>query len=173
MAYRNISVKVFFCMVMAFYLAQPASSYTIECLSVDFDCGDMTTTFASICKRYNGYINPGPAYISKERRSVRNFTEHPTKSSPTFFHPRATHLTKADEETLKTLEMPWEISDMSLSRKEANTMLHSNRRHRRDSVRKTPREECCSNTTFRRCTYEEVAEYCIEVRPGVNTCSSA
>nr|AHA33389.1 insulin-like androgenic gland factor [Macrobrachium nipponense] len=174
MGYWNTEIKcLFLCSLVALHLPQPLSSYEIECLSVDFDCGDITNTFASVCLRYNNYINPGPTYISRQRRSADNYTVYSAKSL-SLVHPRATHLTMADEEPLKALkvEEEEEIHHMTLSRREANKMLQSKRRFRRDGVRKTPREECCSNASFRRCSFEEVAEYCIELRPGVNTCSS-
>ncbi|XP_066944615.1 uncharacterized protein [Macrobrachium rosenbergii] len=172
MGYWNAEIKcVLFCSLVASLLPQPSSSYEIECLSVDFDCGDITNTLASVCLRHNNYINPGPTYVSKERRSADIYTVPSTKS-PSLAHPRATHLTMADEETQKVSKVEEEIQHMTLSREEANNMLHSKRRFRRDSVRRSPREECCNNASFRRCNFEEVAEYCIELRPGVNTCSS-
>ncbi|XP_064083519.1 uncharacterized protein LOC135199427 isoform X2 [Macrobrachium nipponense] len=166
MGYWNTEIKsLFLCSLVMLHLPQPSSSYEIECLSVDFDCGDIGNTLASVCLRYKDYIDP------RQRRSADNCTAHSAKS-PSLVHPRATHLSMADEEPLKALKEEEEIQHMTLSREEANKMLQSKRRFRRDGERKTPREECCNNDSFRRCSFEEVAEYCIELRPGVNTCSS-
>ncbi|XP_064083521.1 uncharacterized protein LOC135199429 isoform X2 [Macrobrachium nipponense] len=173
MGYWNTEIKsLFLCSLVTLHLPQLSSSYEIECLSVDFDCGDITNTFASVCLRHNNYIEPGPAYISKQRRSADNYTTLSAKS-PSLVHPRATHLSMADEEPLKALKEEEEIQHTTLSREEANKMLQSKRRFRRDGVRITPREECCNNDSFRRCSFEEVAEYCIELLPGVNTCDSS
>ncbi|XP_068220909.1 uncharacterized protein [Palaemon carinicauda] len=169
----NIGVKkVFFCVLLALCLMQPSSGYTIECLSVDFDCGDIPQTLASVCRVYKPFVPFNQPFITKRRRSVSNSTQLPIESSSPFFHPRATHLrkAKADEGCVMALEMPREIRDMFLSQEEANAMLHSSRRLRREGERRTVRDECCSNTSFRACTFEEVAEYCAEVKPGALTC---
>nr|BAJ84109.1 insulin-like androgenic gland factor [Palaemon pacificus] len=174
MADWNIGVKnVFFCVLLALCWMQPASSYSIECLTVDMDCGDVPTTMASVCRVYKPFVPLNHPYPSKKRRSVSNSTEHNlVESSSSSFHPRATHLTKAkaDQDSRTALEMASKIREISLSREEANTMLHTNRRLRRQVGRKTLREECCGNTPFRPCTYEEVAEYCEVLHDEALTC---
>nr|WOL31138.1 insulin-like androgenic gland hormone [Palaemon carinicauda] len=167
----NIGVKkVFFCVLLALCLMQPSSGYTIECLSVDFDCGDIPQTLASVCRVYKPFVPFNQPFITKRRRSVSNSTQLPIECSSPFFHPRATHLTKAkaDEGSVMALEMPSEIRDMFISQEKANMMLQSNRRLRRHGQRNTPRDECCAVKDC--CTFEEVAEYCVEVRPGALTC---
>ncbi|XP_064083797.1 uncharacterized protein LOC135199563 isoform X3 [Macrobrachium nipponense] len=178
MGYWNTEIKsLFLCSLVALLpLPQPSSSYEIECLSVEFDCSNITYTLGRVCLRHNNYIDPGLSHVYRERRSADNYTVHSAKS-PSLVHPRATHLPMADEEPLKALkvEVEEEIQHMTLSREEASKMLWSKRRFRRDGVRRTPREECCriENEQPRLCNFEEVAEYCIELRPGVNTCDSS
>nr|BAJ78349.1 insulin-like androgenic gland factor [Macrobrachium lar] len=184
MGYWNTAVKSLFLwsLVALLHLPQPSSSYEIECLTVEFDCSNITYTLSRVCLRHNNYIDPGPSYISRGRRSVDNYTQGPnytvpSTKSPSLVHPRATHLTMADVKPLKESKVEEEeearMQHLTLSREEASKMLQSKRRLRRDNVRKTPREECCNNDSFRRCTFEEVAEYCIELNPGINTCGSS
>nr|ASM94212.1 insulin-like androgenic gland hormone [Pandalus platyceros] len=146
-------------------LLRSSVGYSIECLTVDFDCGDIGETLGSICKACTMYTSPGPTYVSRKRRSVEP-SAMPFVNTPT---PGLSNLPLDQQQNVFKMEM----KGITLSPEEANMMLQSNPRFRRELVRKDPREECCSFNNFRRCVFEEVAEYCLTLHDGVNNCTNS
>lgn len=158
-------------LLMLLSFPSPSIQYSIDCLALDFNCGSLGDTMGDICLTFKS---------QKRRRSVDNnlltslddeedeATLQDLSASEPSFHPRATHLSHRNQQHLSKI---YKVKE-ALSSEEAHMMLSTSGRYRRAPVKRQLRDECCNLNHHIPCVFEEVAEYCITLKPGVYNCTS-